>query len=124
MVLTDAEGRVLCRIRDCDQPAVVEGYCRYHYLLYWRKIQSRKRILNEGKLEKYIEELTSRYPQKYLEMLKRDLSSEADFLSAIQELEIDESVGDEGSDFDEDRGFIEEVRGMSERENDRDESEY
>lgn len=124
IVLTDAEGRVLCRIRDCDQPSVVESYCRYHYLLYWKKIQIRRKILSEGKLEKYIEELTSRYPNKYLDLIKRDLSTEADFLHAIQELEIDESSGeDENRDYDEERSFIEEVRGVSDS-SDRDENEY
>ena len=124
IVLTDAEGRVLCRVRDCDQPSVVESYCRYHYLLYWKKIQIRRKILSEGKLEKYIEELTSRYPNKYLDLIKRDLSTEADFLHAIQELEIDESSGDDDSrDFDEERSFIEEVRGVSDS-SDRDENEY
>src|SRR4051812_18768278 len=31
VILTDAEGRRLCRVRDCDQAATVELYCRYHY---------------------------------------------------------------------------------------------
>ena len=123
IVLTDAEGRVLCRVRDCDQPANVEAYCRYHYLLYWKKIQIRKKILSEGKLEKYVEELTSRYPNKYLELIKKDLSTEMGFLHAIQELDIDESSGDEDQDYDEERSFIEEVRGVSEN-SEHDKSDY
>ena len=125
VILTDAEGRILCRVRDCDQPAAVEGYCRYHYLLFWRKIQTRKKILSEGKLEKYIEELTSRYPHKYLEQIKKDFSTEGEFLNAIQELEIDESSNDDtNEDFDEERSFIAEVRGGMDRDNDNEESEY
>src|SRR5262245_40297301 len=38
LILTDAEGRRFCRVRDCDQLAAVEGYCRFHYLLHWKKI--------------------------------------------------------------------------------------
>lgn len=109
VVLTDAEGRILCRVKDCDQPAVVENYCRYHYLFFWKKIQNRKKILSEGKLEQYIEELTSRYPLKFLELIRKDLGSEPDFLSAIQELDIDE--GNNIDEF-EDENFIEEVRGI------------
>ncbi len=113
VILTDAEGRRYCRVRDCDQVAVVEGYCRYHYLMFWKRIQVRKKILTEGKLARYIEDLTARYPDKYLEMLKKDLRNEKDFLAAIQELEIDESSED--SDYeDEAQNYIEEVRGMSE----------
>jgi hypothetical protein len=72
-------------VKDCDQIAIVDTYCRYHYLLLWKNIQVRKKILSEGKLDKYIEELTARYPDKYLEMLRKDLKTEKDFLSAIQD---------------------------------------
>ena len=123
VVLTDAEGRRYCRVRDCDQIASVDGYCRYHYLLFWKKIQVRKKILAEGKLERYIEDLTARYPDKYLEMLKKDLKSEKDFLAAIQELEIDESGGD-GEFEDEAQSYIDEVRGMSETSGAREEEEF
>lgn len=121
VVLTDAEGRELCRVKDCDQPWVVEGYCRYHYLLFWKKIQNRKKILSEGKLEQYIEELTSRYPLKFLELIRKDLSSEPDFFSAIQELDIDES---NNIDEFEDENFMEEVRGISSGETERVDDEY
>ncbi len=111
VVLTDAEGRKYCRARDCDQISMVEAYCRYHYLLYWKRIQVRKKILADGKLVHYVEELTSRYPDKFLEMIRKDLRTDKDFLGAIQELEIDESSLD--SEFeDESQSFIEEVRGM------------
>lgn len=113
IILTDAEGNRYCRARDCDQIAKVDAYCRYHYLLYWRKIQNRKKILAGGKLEKYIEELTARYPDKFLEMIRRDLRTEKDFSSAIQEMEIDESATD--SDFEAEAGsFQDEVRGIGE----------
>ena len=112
IVLTDAEGRRYCRLKDCDQLAVVETYCRYHYLLFWKRIQVRKKILTEGKLERYVEELTARYPDKFLDMLRKDLRSEKEFVAAIQELEIDESQGE--NDFEEEsENFIEEVRGVS-----------
>lgn len=111
IILTDAEGNRYCRARDCDQIASVEAYCRYHYLLFWRRIQTRKKILVDGKLERYVEELTSRYPDKFVEMIRRDLRTEKDFLSAIQELEIDEA-GLEGEEEDDTQSFVEEIRGM------------
>ncbi len=121
--LTDAEGRRFCRVRDCDQLAVVEAYCRYHYLLHWKKIQIRKKILTEGKLERYIEELTARYPDKFLEMLRKDLRSEKEFLGAIQELEIDESAIENEME-DEAQTYIDEVRGMGEGAGERQEEDF
>jgi len=121
VILTDAEGRQLCRVKDCDQLAAVEAYCRYHYLFFWKKIQNRKKILSEGKLEQYIEELTSRYPLKFIELIRKDLSSEPDFLSAIQELDIDEASN---IDEFEDENFIDEVRGMGATDTERVDDEY
>lgn len=110
--LTDAEGNRYCRAKDCDQISAVDGYCRYHYLLLWKKIQVRKEILQDGKLEKYVDDLTSRYPDKFLEMLRKDLRTTKDFMAAIAELEIDESAGE--GEFEEDaQTYIDEVRGIS-----------
>lgn len=123
VVLTDAEGRRYCRVKDCDQLASVDSYCRYHYLLFWKKIQVRKKILSEGKLERYIEELTARYPDKFLDMLRKDLRSEKEFLAAIQELEIDESAVDNEFE-DEAQTYIDEVRGMGETGGGREEEDF
>jgi hypothetical protein len=110
--LTDAEGRRYCRVRDCDQVSAVEGYCRFHYLQLWKRIQVRRKILVDGKLERYVEELTARYPDKFLEMIRKDLRNEKDFLTAIAELEIDESAQD--NEFEEEsQDFINEVRGVT-----------
>ena len=123
--LTDSEGRRLCRVRDCDQVSTVEGYCRFHYLLLWKKIQIRKSILIDGKLEKYVEDLTSRYPDKFLEMIKKDLKSEKEFLSAIQELEIDESaLNDVDGNDDEAQSFSDEIRGIGEAPSMDDDGDY
>lgn len=112
VILTDAEGRRYCKVKDCDQYAVVEDHCRFHYLLLWKRIQVRRRILIDGKLERYVEELTARYPDKFLEMIRKDLRSEKDFHAAIAELEIDESAMENEFE-DENNSFIDEVRGMS-----------
>jgi hypothetical protein len=66
--------------------------------------------LDDGKLQRYVEELTARYPDKFLEVIRKDLRSEKDFLSAIQELEIDESNLD--SDYEEDTESLDEVRSL------------
>lgn len=125
IVLTDAEGRRYCRAAECDQLSLVDGYCRYHYLLFWKKIQNRKKILAGGKLERYIEELTSRYADKFLEMLRKDLRSEKDFLLAIQELELDEDAsGSEEQEEEETKTYLEEIRGISSEESSAADDDY
>ncbi|MDX9730469.1 MAG: hypothetical protein RBT63_01745 [Bdellovibrionales bacterium] len=113
VILTDAEGRRYCRAKDCDRLAEVDAYCRYHYILLWKNIQTRRHILQEGKLGRYIEELTARYPDKFLEILKKDLRSEKDFLAAIQELEIDESAVEAEFDDEESQSDLFEIQRVS-----------
>lgn len=112
--LTDSDGRRLCKVRDCDQVSTVDVYCRFHYLLLWKKIQIRKHILNDNKLEKYLEDLTSRYPDKFLEVIRKDLKTEKDFLSVIQEMELDENALAETENEDEVQSFSDEIRGIGE----------
>jgi len=112
VILTNADGLRYCKVADCDELATSDSYCRFHYLLNWKKIQLRKRILAGDKLDRYIEELTARYPDKYLEMIRKDLANEKDFLAAIQELEIDDN-GEDVEFEDDARTYIDEVRGVS-----------
>ena len=86
VVITDAQGRRYCQIPECDQFDTVEGYCRYHYLLHWKKIQLRRKILSEGKLDKYISNLTDRYPDRFLEILKNDLKSQANLELVLHDM--------------------------------------
>jgi hypothetical protein len=109
IVLTDAEGRRYCRVQDCDQVAIVEAYCRYHYLLYWKKIQYRKKILADNKFYKYIDELTAKYPDKFLEVIRKDLMSQKNFAAAIQEMEIDESADEDAAG---DKSYMDDMRGI------------
>lgn len=109
IVLTDAEGRRYCRVQDCDQIAIVEAYCRYHYLLYWKKIQYRKKILADNKFYKYIDELTAKYPDKFLDVIRKDLMNQKNFASAIQEMEIDESADETDAS---DKSYMDDMRGI------------
>lgn len=113
VVLTDAEGRRFCRAADCDQISMVDGYCRYHYLLFWKKIQNRKKILADGKLDNYIEELTARYTDKFIEILRKDLRTEKDFMAALRELDLIEGTDGDDGDEEDDKSYLEEIRGVS-----------
>ena len=124
VILTDAEGRRYCRATDCDQIGMVDGYCRYHYLYFWKKIQNRKKILADGKLDRYIEELTSRYTDKFVELLRKDLRTEKDFLAAVQELELDDSASSSAQDEDETKTYLEEISGVGPETSTRDDEGY
>lgn len=88
VVLTNAEGKQFCHHKECDQVATTDIYCRHHYILLWGLIQRKKKILEGGQLEKFIHDITSRYPDKFLDMIRKNLSTERDFTTVLQELEI------------------------------------
>ncbi len=87
-------GTPICREIACELAATTKGYCRLHYIKNWAKIQRKEQILKEKKLNQYIEELVSKYPDKYIEAIRQDLSSEKDFAKVITDLEIEEDMDD------------------------------
>ena len=84
----------MCRETGCENPATTKGYCRLDYIKNWKKIKRKEMILKEGKLNQYIEELVSKYPDKYIDVIRQDLSSEVNFNKVIHDLELDESMDD------------------------------
>lgn len=84
----------MCRETACENPATTKGYCRLDYIKNWKKIKRKEMILKEGKLNQYIEELVSKYPDKYIDVIRQDLSTEVNFNKVIHDLELDESMED------------------------------
>jgi len=99
-----------CLERACENIRTSGPYCRYHYIYHWKHINRKKEILKEGKLQNYIEELISKYPPQYIQMLIDDLSDERDFFKVLTELnisdaeleieEIEDIVDEEADDMD------------------------
>lgn len=87
-------GDLMCREAGCENTATTKGFCRLDYIKNWRKIKRKEMILKEGKLNQYIEELVSKYPDKYMDVIRQDLSTEVTFTKVITDLELDESIDD------------------------------
>ena len=96
--LTDAQiaehREKMCRETACENLATTKGYCRLDYIKNWKKIKRKEMILKEGKLNQYIEELVSKYPEKYIDVIRQDLNTEVNFNKVIHDLELDESIDD------------------------------
>ncbi|NDD91757.1 hypothetical protein EBZ37_06705, partial [bacterium] len=99
----DPSAESVCREVACEGLGTTSGYCRLHYIKNWRKIKRKEVILREGKLNIYIEELVAKYPEKYLEAIRQDLTNDKEFAKVIRDLDLDESIDDfdgEGGDGD------------------------
>lgn len=65
----------ICKEADCTNAATTEGYCRLHYLRHWKHIKDEARRKAAKKLNRYIEHIVRRHPDRYVEMIKKDLRS-------------------------------------------------
>lgn len=65
----------ICKEADCQNAATTEGFCRLHYLRNWKRIKDEARRKAARKLNRYIESVIRRHPDRYVEMIKKDLRS-------------------------------------------------
>jgi hypothetical protein len=100
----------VCREVACEGLATTGGYCRMHYIKNWKKIKVKEVILKEGKLTHYIAELVAKYPEKYIDAIRDDLSSEKEFAKVIHDLDLDESVDDFEGDGESMDGVIDSIK--------------
>ncbi len=100
----------MCREISCESSSSTAGYCRLHYIKNWKKIKRKELILREKKLNQYIEELVSKYPDKYIEAIKNDLADEVAFSKVIYDLELDDSVDDIPADDEADEAIIDNIK--------------
>jgi hypothetical protein len=91
---TLANGKRRCREPGCDLEGFLGGYCRLHYIKNWKKVKRKELILASGQLNNYVEELVNKYPDRYLEVIRQDLSSEKDWSKVVEDLELDSSIDD------------------------------
>ncbi len=91
---TGSSSERMCRELACENVATTKGFCRLDYIKNWKKIKRKEMILKEGKLNQYIEELVGKYPDKYIDVIRQDLSTEVNFTKVIHDLELDESIDD------------------------------
>lgn len=86
VLIKDAEGRLYCCDENCDQPAVTDVYCRYHYLALWKYLQTRKKLLEDQYLMNTIQELMKSFGENILHFVLRDFKNEKTFEMAIREM--------------------------------------
>ena len=118
--MASAHHERMCRETGCENLATTKGYCRLDYIKNWKKIKRKEMILKEGKLNQYIEELVSKYPDKYIEVIRQDLSTEVNFNKVIHDLELDESI----DDLDYDGDSIDSLIGSIRKEDDIDDTDF
>jgi hypothetical protein len=78
-----------CIEKACDNIATTSGFCRFHYIKNWKEVKRKQGILNEGKLQNYIEDLVEKYPLHHIEQILSDLVDEKTFFGILKEMNIE-----------------------------------
>ena len=78
-----------CHYKECTHQATTGKFCRLHYMMTWQKTKNLSREAKEKMLDRYIKAIAKKYPDDYLEVLKKDLSSEENFKRSVQDLELE-----------------------------------
>ncbi len=105
----------VCREVACEMLATSSGYCRMHYIKNWKKIKQKEVLLKERKLDRYIEELVAKYPDKYIEAIRQDLLTDKEFAQVARDLEITDATDDDETTVETESGtdsesFIDSIR--------------
>lgn len=69
----------LCEEKGCKNQQTTKGFCRLHYLKNWRKLQESEKKKAADNLNKYVDYLAKKNPDRYVNELKDDLKSNSDF---------------------------------------------
>lgn len=79
----------ICKEDGCHNASTTKGYCRLHYLRHWRNIKDDEKRRAAEKLNKYIEYICRKHPDRYMEVIKEDLRS------STFEREVDKIIGND-----------------------------
>ncbi len=78
-----------CFGEGCDNLAILNGFCRLHYIKNWKKLIKKKEVLTEGKLQEQIQAIMEKYPLKDLESIFNDLTNDKRFNKVLKDLNIE-----------------------------------
>ncbi len=90
----------ICMEEGCQNVQTTHGHCRLHYLKNWKKIKDEKQKKAADKLNKYVEGICKKSPDKYVDVIRREIRTGGGDLAVASNQNSDgggfESEFDEG----------------------------
>ena len=93
-IVRNRQGQIYCMAENCNNPAVIDGYCRLHYFAFYERIMKKKEILEKDLFTKHFLELSKEYSVSILNFLLKDLSSDRSFEISLKKMYLDEDLED------------------------------
>lgn len=75
-VIMVAQKIKICVEPDCRNAQTTKDYCRLHYLKNWKRIKDDEQKKAADRLNKYVEGICKKFPEKYVDVIRRDLKSD------------------------------------------------
>lgn len=63
----------ICKEAGCHNSQTTGGYCRLHYLKHWKQIKAAAGEKAAKKLNRYVDYMAKKNPERYIEDIKKDL---------------------------------------------------
>lgn len=63
----------ICKEAGCHNSQTTGGYCRLHYLKHWKQIKAEVNEKAAKKLNRYVDYMSKKNPERYIEDIKKDL---------------------------------------------------
>lgn len=96
----------ICIQEGCHNTQTTEKYCRLHYLKNWKKIRQDNQKRAAERLNKYVEGIVKKHPEKYVDVIRREIKDEkgeiSGFLEGSGSVDALEEIGENMGFHDED----------------------
>lgn len=89
---TKTDKKKFCLQEDCKREATSKGYCRLHYIQNWQQIKLDNKARAERRLNAYIDKLSKKYPQDYVDKIREGLENDERFQQSVQEADLDNDI--------------------------------
>lgn len=66
----------LCIEKDCHNAQTSKEYCRLHYVKNWKQIREKEQKKAADRLNKYVEGIVKKNPDRYVDAIRRDLKND------------------------------------------------
>ena len=90
----------ICSEPDCHNAQTSQSYCRLHYVKNWRKLKEERQKKAADKLNKYVDGICKKHPEKYVDVIRREIrDGSGEFVRALDDVggdvldEIGENMG-------------------------------
>lgn len=75
----------ICIEESCHNAQTTEQYCRLHYLKNWKKIRQESQKKAAERLNKYVEGIVKKHPEKYVDVIRREIREDKGEITGFME---------------------------------------